>query len=146
MLLIRIFVELCVIAGRCRTHADRPHTISGRPMLIHTCHSMPMPRCAVDLRNRFQNGIVVAWHGRGVVCVNQTRLHSANQMGKTQSKTLAARHGRETVRARHGHSMGTALDVWISLKKESLLLHVGWKTLRVQLLAHSTSRRWTEEF
>jgi hypothetical protein len=30
-------------------------------------------------------------------CVNQTRPHCVNQMGKTQSKPLAERHGRETV-------------------------------------------------
>jgi hypothetical protein len=33
--------------------------------------------------------------------VNQTRPHCVNQMGKTHSKTLAARHGRGTEWARH---------------------------------------------
>jgi hypothetical protein len=33
--------------------------------------------------------------------VNQTRLHCVNQMGKTHSKPLAARHGRETAWERH---------------------------------------------
>jgi hypothetical protein len=45
--------------------------------------------------------MVRAWHGRGIANVNQTRPHSVNQMGKTHSKTLAARHGRETAWARH---------------------------------------------
>jgi hypothetical protein len=63
-----------------------------------------MPRCAVALRSHFQNNTVVAWHGRGMACVNQTRPHCVNKMGKTQSKPLAARHGR-----------GTAWYVWISL-------------------------------
>jgi len=36
--------------------------------------------------------------------VNQTRPHCVNQMGKTHSKPLAARHGR-----------GTACYVWIGL-------------------------------
>jgi len=36
-----------------------------------------------------------AQHGHGMACVNETRWHCVNQMGKTQSKTLAARHGRE---------------------------------------------------
>jgi hypothetical protein len=31
-----------------------------------------------------------------MVCVNQTRPYCVNQMGKTQSKALAERHGRET--------------------------------------------------
>jgi hypothetical protein len=78
-------------------------------MIIHTCHAMPMPRCAVALRIRFQNGMVVALHGRGMACVNQTRPHCANQMGTTQSKHLAARHGGGTARARYGNGMGA---VW----------------------------------
>jgi hypothetical protein len=28
---------------------------------------MHMPRCVVVLRSRFQNGVVVAWHGRDMV-------------------------------------------------------------------------------
>jgi hypothetical protein len=75
MLLITTFVEFRMVAGKSRTRAGRPHAISGRPMLIHTCLAMPMPRCAVALRSRFQNGMVVAWHWRGMACVNQ--------MGKT---------------------------------------------------------------
>jgi hypothetical protein len=75
----------------------------------------PMPRCALALRSRFQNDMVVAWHGhgRGMACVNQTRPHCVNLMGKTQSKPLAARHGWE----RHGRGMETAWYVCISLKK-----------------------------
>jgi hypothetical protein len=98
MLLITTFVELRVVARRSRTRVSRPHAVSGRPMPIHTCHahSAPMPRCAVALRSRFQNGMVVAWHGRGMACVNQTRPHCVNQMGKTQSKPLKVRHGRGT--------------------------------------------------
>jgi hypothetical protein len=37
---------------------------------------------------------------RGIACVNQTRPHCAYQMGKTQSKPLAARHDRAG--ERHG--------------------------------------------
>ena len=49
--------------------------------------------------------MVRAWHGRGMASVNQTRPHCVNQMGKTHSKPLAARHGRGTALARHGHGM-----------------------------------------
>jgi hypothetical protein len=52
-----------------------------------------MPRCAVALRGRFQNGIVVAWQRNGMACVNQTRPHCVNQMGKTQSNPAGERHG-----------------------------------------------------
>jgi hypothetical protein len=45
------------------------------------------------LRGRFQKGIFVAWQGNGMVCVNQTRPHCLNQIGKTQSKALAERQG-----------------------------------------------------
>jgi hypothetical protein len=38
---------------------------------------------------------------RGIASVNQTRPHCVNQMGKTHSKPLAARHGRVTAWARH---------------------------------------------
>jgi len=37
--------------------------------------------------------------------VNQTRPHCVNQMGKTHSKPLAARHGSGTAWARYGNGM-----------------------------------------
>ena len=49
--------------------------------------------------------MVGAWHGDGTASVNQTRPHCVNQMGKTHSKRLAARHGKGTALARHGHVM-----------------------------------------
>jgi len=51
---------------------------------------------AVLCRGLEKNGMVRAWHGRGMTSVNQTRPHCVNQMGKTHSKPLAARHGRGT--------------------------------------------------
>jgi hypothetical protein len=61
---------------------------------------------AVLCRGLEKNGMVRAWHGHGVASVNQTRPHCVNQMEKTHSKPLAARHG--MVEERHGHRMGTA--------------------------------------
>jgi hypothetical protein len=49
-------------------------------------------------------------HGNGMACVNQTRLHYVNQMGKTQSKILAERHGRGTAGAQQGNGRVTAWD------------------------------------
>ena len=45
----------------------------------------------------------MAWarHGHGMTSVYQTHPHCVNQMGKTHSKPLAARHGRGTAWARH---------------------------------------------
>jgi len=51
---------------------------------------------AVLCRGLEKNGMVITWHGRGMASVNQTRLHCVNQMEKTRSKPLAARHGRGT--------------------------------------------------
>jgi hypothetical protein len=79
MLLKTTFVELRVVAARSQKRAGRPHAVSGRPMLIHTSQAMPMPRCAVALRSRFQNG-----------------MECVNQMEKTQSTHLAERHGMGT--------------------------------------------------
>ena len=59
---------------------------------------------AVLCRGLEKNGMVRAWHGRGMASVNQTRPHCINQMGKTHSKPLAARHGR-------WNGMGTACYV-----------------------------------
>ena len=60
---------------------------------------------AVLCRGLEKNSMVRAWHGRGMASVNQTRPHCVNQMGKTHSKPLAARHGRGTAWARHGNGM-----------------------------------------
>jgi hypothetical protein len=48
-----------------------------------------------------ENRMVRAWHGRSLASVNQTRPHRVNQMGKTHSKHLAARHGIGTAWTRH---------------------------------------------
>ena len=81
MLLIKFFVELRVVAGRSRKRAGSPQAIERRPC------------CAVALRR-------TAWseHGMdmGMASVNQTRPRCVNQMGKTHSKPLAARHGMGT--------------------------------------------------
>jgi hypothetical protein len=74
MLLITIFVELRVVSGRSRTRAGSPQAVSRRPC------------CAVALRR-------TAWSEHGMASVNHTRPHYINQMGKTHSRPLAARHG-----------------------------------------------------
>jgi hypothetical protein len=86
MLLITIFVELRVVAGRNRMRAG---TSQGRLSTAVLC-------CSLE-----KNGMVRARHGRGMASANQTRPHCVNQMGKTHSKPLAARHGRGTAWARH---------------------------------------------
>jgi hypothetical protein len=79
MLLITIFVELRVVAGRSRKQAGSPQAVSRRAY------------CTVALRR-------TAWSGHAMASVNQTWPHCVNQMGKTHYKPLAARHGRGTAR------------------------------------------------
>jgi hypothetical protein len=84
MLLITIFMELRVVAGRSRTRAGSPQAVSRRP-----CRGLE------------KNGMVRAWQGRGMAGVNQTWPQCVNQMGKMHSKPLVARHGRGTAWAQH---------------------------------------------
>jgi hypothetical protein len=109
-----------VVAGRGRTRAGRLYAVCGRPILMHSCHAMAchaMPLRAHAalcrgleklLSERHGRGMAPVRHGRGMACVNQTRPHCVNEMGKTQSKPLEAWHGRGTAWARHGRGMGTA--------------------------------------
>jgi hypothetical protein len=48
MLLITSLLELRVEAVRSRTRAGRPHAVSGRPMLIHIYHAVPLPRPCLE--------------------------------------------------------------------------------------------------
>jgi hypothetical protein len=87
MLLITNCLELGVVAATGQKLASRKHAIT----LPRPCHDL-----AMALRSRFQKGIFVAWQVNDMVCVNQTPTHCVNQIGKTQSKALAKRHGRGT--------------------------------------------------
>ena len=54
------------------------------------------------------DGRAVLWPSEekhGMASVNQIRPHCVNQVGKTHSKPLAARHGRGKAWARYGHGM-----------------------------------------
>jgi hypothetical protein len=79
-----------MVVGRSQTQVGCPHANSHK-----TCHAhvTPMPHSVVILRNHFQNGMVLAWYRRSMVCVNQTQPHCVNQMGMTQSKPLVAWQG-----------------------------------------------------
>jgi hypothetical protein len=84
MLLITIFVELHMVAGGSQTRAGSPQAVSRRQC------------CAVALRRTAWSEHGMGEHGNGMASVNQTRPHCVNQMEKTHSKPLAARHGRGT--------------------------------------------------
>jgi hypothetical protein len=104
MLLIT-FVELRVVTGRSRKRAGRPHAVSGRPMLIHTCHAHAHAALCggleKSLSGRHDHGMARMRHG--MYESNMAAL--CKSMGKTQSKHLAARHGRGTAWVRHGKGM-----------------------------------------
>jgi hypothetical protein len=67
-------------------------------MLIHIYHAVTLPQTSRGLERSFSErhirGMAAERHGNDMVCVNQTRPHCVNQMGKTQSRPLAERHGR----------------------------------------------------
>jgi hypothetical protein len=67
-----------------------------------------------------KNGIVRAENGRGMASVNQTRLHCVNQMGKSHSKPLAARHWRGLLRVNRPLLL-LNIEMVIKLKEE-----MGW--------------------
>ena len=67
-----------------------------RPCRSSEVHSTAVLCCGLEM-----NGMVGAWHGHGMVSVNQTRPHCVNQTGKTHSKLLSAGHDRGTAWAWH---------------------------------------------
>ena len=69
------------------------HAVILKATAQHNTSVCRRPCCAVALRR-------TAWSEHGMTSVNQTRPHFVNQMGKTHSKPLVARHGRETAWAR----------------------------------------------
>jgi hypothetical protein len=81
----------------CRSHAVPQPWPCHSPMLIHTCHAVPLLRpcrgLERSLSERHIRGMAGERHGNSMTCVNQTRTHCVNQMGKTQAKPLAERHG-----------------------------------------------------
>jgi hypothetical protein len=85
------------LAMPCPCH-DPTMPLFSRPQ--HNTAVSRRPCCGLE-----KNGMVGSWHWHGMACVNQTRPHCVNEMGKTHSKHLAARHGRGTAWARHGHGM-----------------------------------------
>jgi hypothetical protein len=102
--------------GKVHLHAWRSATTCRLWTADGNSHVMLRPCRAVPLRSCFKNGLVVAWHGRGMACVNQIWPHCVNKMGKTQSKHFWALHGR-----------GMAWYVWISLYETICFVYV-WFT------------------
>jgi hypothetical protein len=126
MLLITIFVELRVVAGRSRTRAGSPKAVSRRP-----CRAVALKRTAWS-----EHGM-----GMGMASVNQKRPHCANQMGKTHSKPLAAWHGMGTAWARHAMCEST-LTVQKSLEGSSLASFPTWLILHSKVhQTQSTGRK-----
>ena len=131
--------------------------------MARPCHALTMPffsrpqhgrrETAMLCRDLEKNGMVRAWHGRGMASVNQTRPHCVNQMGKIHSKPLAARHGRGTAWARHAMCESAFIDlnctgffffpVWRIgnsvdiLKRYSVTVCLFWFDLLSELARHS---------
>ena len=96
---------------------------------------------AVLFRGLEKNGMVRAWNGRGMASVNQTQPHCVNQVGKTHSKPLAARHGRGTAWARHAMCESAFIHLckqhsWVHQTKVKQITLAGW-TLGGSLLLNT---------
>jgi hypothetical protein len=65
MFLVTTVVELRVAARRSRTRTGRPYAVSGRPMLIHTCHAHAAlcRGCEKSFSERHRRGMARARHG-----------------------------------------------------------------------------------
>jgi hypothetical protein len=81
MLLITTFVELHVVAGRSRMRAGRPHAVSGRLMLIHTCHAALCRGLEKSLSER---------HGRGMA-------RARHSMCESNTAALCKSNGKDTI-------------------------------------------------
>jgi len=95
-----------------------------------------------------KNGMVRPWRGRGMASVNQTWPHCVNQMGKTHSKPLAARHGRGMAWAWHGmcESAFTGLErPWGFHEVETPRFQENWHMKVVRLSALHTGRLYLQE-
>jgi hypothetical protein len=78
MLLITTFVELRVVAERSRTRAGRPHAVSGRPMLIHTCHAHIALRRGLEKSHSERHGRGMARTRHGMCESNMAALCKSN--------------------------------------------------------------------
>jgi hypothetical protein len=89
ILLITNFLELRVVAGRRRTLAGRQHAVSGRPMLIHTYHAVPMPSPCRDPATTLERSLSER-HIRGM---------AGERYGMCESNTAALfkSNGNETI-------------------------------------------------
>jgi hypothetical protein len=98
MLLIT-FVELRLVAGRRRKWAGRPHAVSGRPMIIHTCHA----HAAVcrDLENTLRTAW--SWHGMAWARHGTYESNTAAMCKSNWKETVQTLSG--TAWARHGNGM-----------------------------------------
>jgi hypothetical protein len=96
MLLVTTFVDHRVLAERSRTRTGRPHAVSVNSHMSCHAHASLLRGLEKSLSERHGRGMARARSGRDMVCVNQTRPHCVNEMGKTQSKPITARHGRGT--------------------------------------------------
>jgi hypothetical protein len=69
------------------------------PVAPLPCRSFPF-----DLHSAVVFDSHIPWHGtcESALCLNQTRPHCVNQIGKPPSKPLAERHGRGTAWERRG--------------------------------------------
>jgi hypothetical protein len=80
---------------RCsRTRVGLPHDVSGRPMLIHTCHALTMPRSwrAVPWPWEVFFRMTWSWHGTGTAWTR-------NGMCETNTAALCKLNGKDNLKS-----------------------------------------------
>jgi hypothetical protein len=78
MLLITNYVEPRVVAGRSRKRAGRPHAVSGRSMLIHTCHAHAALWHGLEKSISKRHGRGMARASHGMCKSNTAALYKSN--------------------------------------------------------------------
>jgi hypothetical protein len=135
-------VLITVGGGRCNCLKADSHIPCRSPAT-----TLPLPCHGLErsLSESHIHGMAGERHGNGMVCVNQTRPHCVNQMGKTQFKPQQngmagerqgpAGNGRE----RQGNGRATTWYVWIGLYSFTLLHSVSVSSIRLQVVLSTTT-------
>jgi hypothetical protein len=123
-------------AGRSPT--SRLWTADGNSHVPCHAHTALCRGLEKSLSERHGRGMARTRHGRGIAYVNQTRPHCVNQMGKKQSKPLAARQGRGKTWPRQSMcevalsvialSTGSVLSLRWELRMQIMIEHGAWNT------------------
>jgi hypothetical protein len=108
----------------CRSPAATLQFSDANTHKAYLSHAVTLPRTCRSLERlpleRHGRGMAGERHGNDMACVNLTRPHCVNQMGKTQSKPLVEPHGRGTAWERHGMCESNTAALCKSIGKDAV--------------------------